>query len=115
MLKIQVDEGYAYDFLAILYVKKLKFKTIAADKIYDECFDFLKNQIDEEKHHLIISSKEYLNLIEANTKTFEAVDKARYEEITAKQVDDLNMLRYKYKLELQNKFFPLSKITEKKS
>jgi hypothetical protein len=115
MLKIQVDEGYAYDYLAILHVKNLKFNTQSSNQIYADCFDFLKNQIDEKIHFSIIESQEYLNLIDSNMKTFEAVNKARYGEISAKQVDDLNMLRYKYKVELQNKFFSDSKITEKKS
>ena len=53
----------------------------------------------------IIRSKEYQNMIEANQITFNAVEKARYESITAKEVDEANMLRYKRKLELQKKFF----------
>ena len=44
-------------------------------------------------------------MIEANQITFNAVEKARYESITAKEVDEANMLRYKRKLELQKKFF----------
>jgi hypothetical protein len=44
-------------------------------------------------------------MIEANQITFDAVEKARYGEITAKEVDQANMLRYQKKCELQKKFF----------
>lgn len=115
MLILQVDEGYAYDYLAILHVKNLKINTTYSNQNYINCLNFLKSQIDQDKHNLIINSKEYLNLIDANHKTFEAVDMARYGNISAKEVDDLNMLRYKYKVELQNKFFPSSKTIEEKS
>jgi hypothetical protein len=115
MLNIKVDEGYAFDYLAILYVKNLKFNTELSKQTYLDCFFYLKNQIDENIYSSIIASEEYLNLIDANIKTFDAVDKARYGEISAKEVDNLNMLRYTYKVKLQNKFFSSSEITEKKN
>jgi len=62
----------------------------------------------------IIHSKEYQHMIQANQITFDAVEKARYGSITAKEVDDANMLRYNKKCELQKKFFN-SKIKEFKS
>jgi hypothetical protein len=115
MLNIQVDEGYAFDYLSILEVKNKKLKTEVSFLNYQNCLFFLKNQLSENLFNSIISSEEYNNLIDANTKTFDAVDKARYGQISAKEVDDLNMLRYTYKVKLQNKFFPFSKITEKKN
>jgi len=54
-------------------------------------------------------------LVDVNLTTFEAVEKARYGEISAKEVDDLNMKRYHCKITLQNKFFPSTKVTEFKS
>ena len=62
----------------------------------------------------IISSDEYSNLLEANKITFDAVEKARYGDITAKEVDDANLLRHKRKTELQSKFFNY-KLTEYKT
>jgi hypothetical protein len=115
MLNIKVDEGYAFDFLSILHVKHLKFNNSFSSKCYFDCLNFIEVQIGKELNNLILYSKEYLNLIDANLKTFEAVEKARYSSITAKEVDDLNMLRYKYKIELQKKFFPESIILEQKS
>ena len=113
MIKISLDESYAYDLLSICQVKINK-KVNNCQKNYDIIYLDIKNQIGD-LHLEILNSNEYLNLLEANSKTFDAVEKARYSSISAKEVDDLNMLRYKYKIELQNKFFPESIILEQKS
>ena len=46
--------------------------------------------------------------------TFDAVEKARYGSISAKEVDELNMKRYYSKVALQKKFFS-SEILEQKT
>lgn len=115
MISILVDEGYAYDYLAILNVKYKKFnneKTLHARNL---CNEHLLGQIPEDKHIDILNSEEFKNLFNVNFETFNAVEKARYGEISAKQVDDLNMKRYYCKVALQNKFFPNIRITEFKS
>jgi hypothetical protein len=53
-------------------------------------------------------------MVAINQKTFDAVEKARYGEITAKEVDSVNMERYYAKVDLQNKYF-LNKVTEQKT
>ena len=68
-----------------------------------------------EKHLEILSSYEFKNLFNANYEIFDAVEKCRYGQISAKEVDDLNMKRYHCKVALQNKFFPSIEITEVKS
>jgi len=113
MINLPVDEAYAYDVLAICQIKYNK-KLPNSDKNYYLIFNELKKQLDK-LHDEIIHSQEYINLINANEETFHAVQKARYGTISAKEVDDLNMKRYTYKVELQNKFFPNSEILEKKS
>ena len=40
----------------------------------------------------------------AELETFDAVERARYGEISAKEVDDCNMLRYNAKINLQKAF-----------
>jgi hypothetical protein len=103
MILLEVDEAYAFDFLSIIHIKK----NINLDA-YDhwvECFSYIEKQIGKIKMIEIVNSIEYRNLIEANQLTFDAVEKARYGSITAKEVDEANMLRYKTKKELQNKFF----------
>lgn len=115
MIAIWVDEGYAYDYLAILYVKFLKFNNEKTLKAKKECSAFLYKQLGEDKHLDILTSDEFQKLISVNSDTFDAVEKARYGEISAKEVDNLNMKRYYCKLALQNKFFPSSELNEVKS
>lgn len=103
MINLLVDEAYAFDYLAILHVKKNVNQN--NEKPWKDCFLHIQKQIGTEKMTQIIHSEEYSNMIEANQITFNAVEKARYGSIMAKEVDEANMLRYKRKLELQNRFF----------
>ena len=50
-------------------------------------------------------SKEYENMIKANELTFDAVDKAKNNEVTAQCVDYCNYKRYIDKQDFQKKFF----------
>jgi hypothetical protein len=112
MINLYVDEGYAFDFLSILQIKKNK--SIQSMKNWQDCFDHLKSQLPNDLFNSIIYSQEYSCMIEINQKTFDAVEKARYGEITAKEVDNANMERYHVKNKLQNKFFN-NKPTEEKT
>lgn len=103
MINLLVDEAYAFDYLSILNVKKNI--NPESQLNWENCFSHMEKQLGAEKMSQIIHSKEYQNMIEANQITFDAVEKARYGSITAKEVDDANMLRYKKKCELQKKFF----------
>jgi hypothetical protein len=113
MIHLPVDEGYAYDVLAICYVKYSK-KLPNSDKNYFLILNELKKQLGK-IHDDILKSQEYLELIEANLETFDAVEKARYGSITAKEVDNLNMKRFYCKKKLQKKFFPNLEYLEQKS
>lgn len=112
MINLLVDEAYAFDYLAILHIKKNI--NSQAESNWKDCFIYIEKQIGEKKMSDIIHSKEYQEMIEANQITFDAVEKARYGSITAKEVDEANMLRYNKKSRLQNKFFE-SKIKEIKT
>lgn len=113
MIELPVDEGFAYDVLAICKVKVLK-KINNSELNFNLVNDSLSNQLCE-LHEIILSSQEYSNLLSANLETFEAVERARYGNISAKEVDDLNMKRFFCKKELQEKFFPNSNLLEQKS
>ena len=112
MINIHVDEGYAFDFLSILEIKKNK--SIQSMKNWESCFDYLKAQLPNDIFNLLINSQEYSAMIAINKKTFDAVEQARYGQITAKEVDNVNMERYYAKINLQNKFFS-NKTTEEKT
>jgi len=112
MINICVDEGYAFDFLSILEIKKNR--SNQAMQSWHNCFNYLKAQLPSYLFVLIINSQEYRNMVAINQKIFDAVEKAKYGEITAKEVDSVNMERYYAKIDLQNKYF-LNKITEQKT
>jgi hypothetical protein len=103
MINLLLDEGYAFDYISILAIKNEKFKNQALYLM--QCCEQIKQQIGENLFLSILDSDEYKNLKEANKKTFDAVDKARYGKITAKKVDACNMERYNAKVALQKKFF----------
>lgn len=112
MISLLVDECYALDYLSILEIKKDR--DSSSYNSWEECKSHLYLQIPNLLYK-ILESEEYKNLYEANLKTFDAVDKARSgEEITAKQVDNCNMLRYNCKVALQSKFFTDSMMREVK-
>jgi hypothetical protein len=114
MINIPVDEGYAYDVLAIAEVKIIK-NIANATENFLSLNDSIERQVGKSLHFKIVNSDEYQALLYSNAETFNAVEKARYGEISAKEVDNLNLKRYNCKVNLQNKFFPNSKVLEKKS
>jgi hypothetical protein len=103
MIYLKVDEAYAFDYLAILEVKKNnnESKTDA----WNDCMCDLSEQFSSEDWETLISSSEYKNMVFVNQETFNAVEKARYSKISAKKVDDCNMRRYNAKKQFQEKFF----------
>jgi hypothetical protein len=103
MISIEVDEAYAFDYLSILEVKKQK--SSSAIEAWSKCYVYLQTQFDSERWFLIINSEEYKNMIKANELTFDAVDKAKNNEVTAQCVDYCNYKRYIAKQDFQKKFF----------
>lgn len=102
MINLNVDEAYAFDYLSILEIKKEK---SSDDKQWLDCWLYLQNQFESEKWLSIINSEEYKNMIKANLLTFDAVDKAKNNEVTAQYVDYCNYQRHAAKQNFQKKFF----------
>jgi len=113
MINLLVDEAYAFDYLSILFIKKDMSDHCL--NMWIQCGDNIKKQIDDNLWHEIINSSEYLDLIAINRNVFDAVEKARYGTISAKEVDEKNMERYYQKIKLQNKFFTNYKLNEAKT
>ena len=103
MINLLVDEAYAFDYLSILEIKKQK-SSISNDA-WAKCYVYLQNQFDNEKWLHMMHSKEYENMIKANELTFDAVDKAKNNEVTAQHVDYCNYQRHTAKQNFQKKFF----------
>lgn len=114
MINLLVDECYAFDYLSILQVKRNLDQSKNSEQ-WKQCYEYLKSQLGDEKFTEIIQSLEYNNLYKSNLLTFDAVEKARSGgQITAKEVDDCNMNRFNCKTKLQQRFFPETKLVEKK-
>jgi len=103
MISLKVDEAYAFDYLSILEVKKQK--SSLAIEAWSKCYVYLQTQFDSERWFLMINSEEYKNMIKANQLTFDAVDKAKNNEVTAQHVDYCNYQRHTAKQNFQKKFF----------
>lgn len=103
MINLKVDEAYAFDYLSILDIKKRMNEDCHNN--WQGCYTYIESQLNKDQMLQIINSEEYKNMVQTNKVTFDAVEKARYGNITAKEVDEANMLRHKRKLELQVKFF----------
>lgn len=113
MINIPVDYGYAFDYIAILYIKMKN--NINLLQYIHICEEQIINQIGHELWSKILLSEEFDYLLKVNNNVFDAVEKARYGNISAKEVDSLNMKRFEAKLKLQKRFFPDTNITECKT
>jgi len=106
MLDLPVDEAYAFDYLSILEVKmQHDSRNRGKFMVFAEVAASLKRQLRGELFQLIKISKEYQELVAANKRTFEAVDRAKKDEVTASFVDECNYHRYLAKQALQKRFF----------
>ena len=110
-INIPVKPAYAFDYLAILEVK-LKKQPKNKTLLYEICkvTNLINNQIGGILFANIYDSYEYNALIEINEKVFEAVEKAKEDEIKASEVDNLNYQRFVCKQALQKTFFDNSTV-----
>jgi hypothetical protein len=111
MVKISVDEGYAFDILSIFQVKihnctdPIKIET--SKRGFSVLYEELKAQLGQEKLSEIINSSEYDELYTENQTTFVLVDaiRASDENSIGKDIDLNNLRRFECKRKLHNKFF----------
>lgn len=113
MITIPVDEAYAYDYLSILELKKDKDPTSPTKKkTFDEVFAHLRETLGA-LHYEVWGSLEYEKLYAANKETFEMVDLAKTDSVSASVVDRANYKRFVCKKALQKRFFD-SPVSEEK-
>lgn len=108
MLKISLDEGFAFDILSIAQIKIIKSSVQDKEKLisnYQNLSKEIISQIGFDLYGEIVASKEYQDLRDANEKTFNLIDQVKNDNGLAKLVDDSNYNRYQKKVALQNKFF----------
>jgi hypothetical protein len=103
MIKLTVDEAYAFDYYSIL---SLKYNNgFISEDILQTTKKDLEDSLESDLVETILNSSEYLSLLEANQLTFDAVDKAKEDLVTASYVDKCNYKRMLTKKALQTKFF----------
>jgi hypothetical protein len=111
MIDICVDEAYAFDYYSIFHLK------YDENHIPKSSIEIISKKITEQIGSTlfteIINSQEYKNLYEANKKTFDAVDKAKTNQVTAQYVDQCNYGRMIAKKDLQKRFFNTELIEKK--
>lgn len=105
MIKLCVDESYAFEYYCILLVKYQKLylpELISQIKIQKQN---LISQIGEPMFNAVCSSDEFKKMIETNIFTFDMVDKAKENLVKASEVDKCSLMRKQAKDALQEKFF----------
>jgi hypothetical protein len=108
MITIEIQESEAFDRLSILEIKKLHLPPLKQQDIQQQIEDLQHNiskNIGLSLSMEIYESPEYKHLFEVNKKLFLYVDKAKKNEVTAKDVDDEVYNRHLAKNSLQKRFF----------
>ena len=106
MMKIEVDEAYAFDMLAIMELKAEYSPTDMNKIIKEEFLKTIRKQLGNELTSDIRASYEYSQLLDANRKAYLLVDRIfADEEFSAHLVHNANMERYQWKRKIQHNFF----------
>lgn len=104
MVKISVDEAYAFDMLAISEIKRGGKSAIPQP--LSVLVGELVNQLGQELFETVTDSAEYKHLHNANLYTFNLIETLRRKDyVSPKKIDDANMMRFRAKEALQKKFF----------
>lgn len=113
MIPLLLDESVSFDMLSILMVKVMH--GLPAGDEYQATDAQIRQALGDDLMWRVLDSNEYANLLHANQRVFECVEKARDNGITAMEVDLANQLRYLAKKALQARFWPESPLRETKT
>jgi hypothetical protein len=135
MIRVPVDEAYAFDMLSILRVKNEHVLTDAGVDAHDRLANAIRDEVGGELFTAIIASPEYTALVRINSALFDALEMLKrtdkhFEAATdgewppkhtigewpgaASEVDQMVYRRYLCKRALQQRFFPTVALTERK-
>lgn len=108
-IKVELDCAEVFDRLSILEAKKSFCSDYETKKFLSESAMDLMNLLNQELTYnfalMVYLSEEYKRLAFVNRALFKAIDDLKKNEIDAKSVDSLNYDRYKFKKDLQEKYF----------
>lgn len=135
MIKVAVDEAYAFDMLSILRVKNERVPTEGGAASHHRLEGDIREQISDGLCGDILASPEYAALVRINAALFDALEMlkrtdAHFATITegqwpptltqgewpgaASEIDQMVYKRYLCKRALQERFFPARALTERK-
>lgn len=113
MIKVQIDEAAAFDMLSILELKSRN--SFVSSNQYASMLNDIVYQVGSDKFNEVKESELYRHLLNTNSVIFNFVDLLNEGKlgIDASVVHILNTSRYKFKQEIQNKYFT-SELAEEK-
>ena len=117
MIKVSVDEAYAYDMLAILTVKEEAAPSDESAINRESLWIDILLEVGGDIHAAVMASPEYQRMIEVNQQLFSTIDALKVPMLArdaGADIDRLNYQRYLAKRALQEKFFPNTPLTERK-
>ena len=103
LFKMSVSPAHILDTFSILQIKNRN--NLPVDNEITILIGEAMEQIGQRRFLDILSSAEYERLLNINEKIFHLVDKAAKDEVKASEIAEANNMRFKYKKELQQKFF----------
>lgn len=113
MIDLPVSEAYAFDHLAILYVKQEH--GIVDHDYRDAVIWAMRKDIGDHVYVKALNSPLFHELLAANRAVWDLVDKATRDECKASEVDAANQRRYSAKRALQQRFWPDQPLVEVKA
>ncbi len=135
MIRVQVDEAYAFDMLSILHVKRVRAPSDAGHASHERLWEDIRLEVGDETFSRVVRSDEYEALFRINAALFDALEMLKrtdkhFEQATdgewppkvtigewpgaASEVDQMVYKRYLCKRALQQAFFPERALTERK-
>lgn len=111
-LLLPVDPAYAFDYLAVLLVKRDQGLDVKND--IERVEGLLRAQLGQQFDAIVASHEFHLSFV-ANHNVFDAIEKAHGGRIGARKVQEINHQRFTAKKRLQARFWPTVPVTERKT
>lgn len=111
LTQLPVDAAYAYDYLAILYVKLERGLGVREEVTRVEAA--LSDQ--HVNYREVLASEAFSRLRDANAQVFDIIERAHRNEVSARSVQLVNMKRFTAKRRLQEEFWPMTVLNETKT
>lgn len=113
MVRLRVDDSYAFEYYCILLVKKHFNPNDAISLQIEICKNRLVEQLGSGRFQKIVESAEFTEMFNVNCDTFRAVDLAKQDKLKASEVDAMTYKRKIAKDALQKAHFDVENLEVK--